>query len=44
MTNELPKIALVGYGAMGRVIEKLAKDKGYFITDIFDENNKLDPN
>src|SRR6056300_110079 len=43
MTNELPKIAIVGYGAMGRVIEKLAKDKGYFITDIFDESNPIDP-
>ena len=44
MSNELPKIALVGYGAMGRVIEKLAKDKGYVITDIFDHDNPIDPN
>ncbi len=43
MPNKLPKIAIVGYGAMGRVIEKLAKDKGYFITDIFDENNPIKP-
>ncbi|MER3329094.1 MAG: 4-hydroxy-tetrahydrodipicolinate reductase [Candidatus Kapaibacterium sp.] len=42
MTNELPKIAIVGYGAMGRVIEKLAKDKGYYITDIFDHDNPID--
>ncbi|TNE32698.1 4-hydroxy-tetrahydrodipicolinate reductase [bacterium] len=44
MNDKLPKIALVGYGAMGRVIEKLAKDKGYFITDIFDNDKPLDPN
>lgn len=42
MNDKLPKIALVGYGAMGRVIEKLAKDKGYTITDIFDTDNPLE--
>lgn len=42
MNDKLPKLALVGYGAMGRVIEKLAKDKGYTITDIFDTDNPLE--
>ena len=42
MNDNLPKIAIVGYGAMGRVIEKLAKDKGYYITDIFDKDNPLE--
>lgn len=42
MNDNLPKIAIVGYGAMGRVIEKLAKDKGYYITDIFDKDNALE--
>lgn len=44
MNDKLPKLALVGYGAMGRVIEKLAKDKGYTITDIFDTDNPLEAN
>lgn len=31
------KIALVGYGAMGRLIESLAKDKGHEIVAVIDE-------
>lgn len=41
MSQDLPKIAILGYGAMGKVIETLAKDKGYEITDIFDQDNPL---
>jgi 4-hydroxy-tetrahydrodipicolinate reductase len=33
------KIALIGYGAMGKLIEKLAEDKNYEITAIIDESN-----
>ncbi len=38
-----PKLAIVGYGKMGKEIEKLAQEKGFFITDIFDINNPLSP-
>jgi 4-hydroxy-tetrahydrodipicolinate reductase len=43
MNNKLPKIAIVGYGAMGKTIETLAKDGGYVITDIFDKDYPIDP-
>lgn len=38
-----PKLAIVGYGKMGKEIEKLAQEKGFLITDIFDINNPLTP-
>jgi 4-hydroxy-tetrahydrodipicolinate reductase len=42
-TNKsLPKIALLGYGTMGREIEKLAIQKGYEITDIFELDSPID--
>jgi len=31
-----PKIAILGYGNMGKEIERLALEQGYVITDIFD--------
>ena len=37
-----PKLALVGYGQMGREIEKQAKIKGYMVTDIFDSDSPID--
>lgn len=33
------KIALVGYGKMGRAIERIARERGHEITVIIDENN-----
>lgn len=42
MNNDLPKLALVGYGAMGKEIEKLALELGFTITDIFDLDNEVD--
>lgn len=41
---EKPKLALVGYGKMGKEVESLAKLKGFEITDIFDINNLLNEN
>ncbi len=42
--GSLPKIAIVGYGNMGKEIETLAKRDGYEITDIFDLKNPLKEN
>lgn len=42
--SSLPKIAIVGYGNMGKEIEALAKRDGYIITDVFDLNNPLRDN
>lgn len=39
-----PKIAIIGYGAMGREIEKAAKERGLEITDIFELNQPIEPN
>lgn len=36
------KIALIGYGKMGKTIEKLAKEKGHEIVLIIDKNNPQD--
>ncbi len=41
MNRIKPKLAIVGYGKMGKEIEKLAQEKGFLITDIFDLNNPL---
>ena len=38
------KIAIVGYGSMGREVEKIAREQGLIITDVFDINNLLDEN
>ena len=35
------KIALIGYGKMGRMIHSLAESKGHFITAIIDSKNTL---
>lgn len=37
----LPRIAIVGYGQMGKQIESLAKDKGFEVAEIFDTNKPL---
>ena len=37
------KIALVGYGSMGKEVEKAAKQKGIEISEIFDLDNPLIP-
>ena len=42
MTTTKPKIALLGYGAMGKEIEKAATADGLIITDIFDIDNPID--
>jgi 4-hydroxy-tetrahydrodipicolinate reductase len=39
--SELPKIAIVGYGAMGKEIEKAALERGFKISYIFDQNFPL---
>lgn len=36
------KIALIGYGKMGKEIERIAKDRGHEISCIIDVNNKSD--
>lgn len=33
------KIALIGYGKMGKEIERIALDRGHSIVSIIDENN-----
>ncbi len=42
MSSPKPKIALIGYGKMGKEIEAIAKDRGFTITDIFEIDNQLD--
>lgn len=41
MKDNLPKIALIGYGTMGKEIEKAAKDNGFIISAKFDIDNPL---
>jgi 4-hydroxy-tetrahydrodipicolinate reductase len=41
MENKLPKIAIIGYGTMGKELESLALEKGYQITNIFEIDNPL---
>ena len=36
------KIALIGYGKMGKMIEQIAKDRGHEIVSIIDINNPQD--
>lgn len=36
------KIALIGYGKMGRMIEQIAKDRGHEIVCVIDVNNQQD--
>jgi 4-hydroxy-tetrahydrodipicolinate reductase len=38
-----PKIALVGYGKMGKEVERTAVEMGFTITDIFEINNPINP-
>ena len=42
--NQLPKIAIIGYGVMGKEIEKAAQKKGLIITDIFEVSEPINPN
>lgn len=41
MINQKIKIALLGYGAMGREIEKISEANGAVITDIFDIDSPI---
>jgi len=41
MNTTTPKIAIIGYGSMGKEIERLAKEQNIIVTDIFDFDNKL---
>ncbi|MGA2297252.1 MAG: 4-hydroxy-tetrahydrodipicolinate reductase [FCB group bacterium] len=43
MNNNLPKIAIVGYGFMGKEIELLAKQQQFIVTDIFDIDSPIEP-
>ena len=43
MNNKLPKIAIIGYGAMGKEIKFQAEQLGYSITDVFDIDNLIEP-
>ncbi|MDH6353699.1 4-hydroxy-tetrahydrodipicolinate reductase [Dysgonomonas sp. PH5-45] len=36
------KIALIGYGKMGKTIERIAKERGHTVSVIIDEHNKAD--
>ena len=36
------KIALIGYGKMGRMIEQIAKERGHEIVSIIDVDNQQD--
>ena len=36
------KIALIGYGKMGKMIEQIAKDRGHEIVCVIDLNNQED--
>ena len=36
------KIALIGYGKMGKMIEQIALDRGHEIVSIIDVNNQAD--
>lgn len=44
MKTRKPKIAIVGYGSMGKEIEAVAKEEGIVVTDIFEIDYLLDPN
>ncbi|MBI3258084.1 MAG: 4-hydroxy-tetrahydrodipicolinate reductase [Ignavibacteriae bacterium] len=39
--NDFPRIALIGYGSMGKEIERIAHKKGITISNIFDIDNPL---
>ena len=41
MNQSLPKIAIVGYGSMGKEIEKTALSREFQITDIFEIDNPI---
>jgi len=41
--NNNLKIAILGYGSMGKEVEKIANVKNIEITDIFDINNRISP-
>lgn len=41
---EKPRLAIVGYGKMGKEVASLAKEKGFEITDIFDVDKPLNEN
>ena len=34
------KIALLGYGKMGKTIERVARDRGHEVVLVVDENNR----
>ena len=36
------KVALVGYGKMGKIIERIAKERGHQIVSIIDIDNQQD--
>jgi 4-hydroxy-tetrahydrodipicolinate reductase len=36
------KIALIGYGKMGKMIEQIARDRGHDVVSIIDINNQED--
>lgn len=40
--NILPRIALIGNGSMGKEISRIAAERGFTITRIFDESSPLD--
>lgn len=43
MGKDKPKLAIVGYGRMGKEIESLARSKGFIISNIFDLDNQINP-
>lgn len=43
MNKDKPKIAIIGYGSMGREVERIAKEQEIIVTEIFDIDNLPDP-
>ena len=39
--NKLPRIAIIGYGSMGKEVESIAKRQGFEITNIFEIDNPV---
>lgn len=43
MSKDKPKIAILGYGSMGKEVERISIDHNLLITDIFDIDSPPDP-
>lgn len=43
MPSEKPKIAIIGYGSMGKEVENIARQRNFTVTDIFELPDKINP-